>query len=245
MNELLLYGDIGYDWWSDDGITEQTVIDGLKQLDPTAVRHKVRINSPGGNVDTGLAILSLCRSHAAQMKALNPEFKLETVCDGYAMSSASVIFMCGDIRTIALGGVVMIHDAWTGCYGNADEMTKMASMLDKLSQNCANIYATLAAPAAEGEPVRDSAFFRALMKEETYMIGDEAIKCGIATHQDVSIQASLMAELSPERIKGKYVQLMTKHYQKRTYKKATAAASVLNTKAAQQRLDLMIATFQT
>jgi ATP-dependent protease ClpP protease subunit len=243
MNELLLYGDIGYDWWSNDGISEQVVAEGLKQLDPTAASHKIRINSPGGNVDTGLAILSLCRSHTAQMKAINPAFQLETVCDGYAMSSASVVFMSGDIRTISLGGIVMIHDAWSGCYGNAEEMAKMVTVLDKLSQNAANIYATLATPAEKDQPARNSAFFRALMKEETYFIGDEAIACGIATRQDVSVSASLFSELSPEKMKGRYVSLMTQHYQKRTYTKATAAASVINSRLAAQRLALMAATF--
>ena len=245
MNEILIYGDIGYDWWSDDGITEENVFAGLAKLDATAARHKVRINSPGGRVDTGLAILSILRSHKDQMKAVNPEFQLETVCDGYAMSSASVIFMAGDVRTIALGGIVMIHDAWSGCYGNAAEMSKTANMLNKMSQNCSQIYATLCTPAGKDEAARDSKYFRDLMLAETYFIGDEAVNCGIATQQDITMEAALMTSLSPEKLKGRYVETMTKHYQKRTFRRPSASASVINSKLSLQRLKLMDATLNS
>lgn len=234
--ELCLYGDIGESWWSGEGVTESAVLEGLKSLDMSAEKHTIRINSPGGNVDTGLAILTLLRSHAAQMKAANPAFQLETSCDGYAMSSASVIFMAGDVRTVALGGVVMIHDAWTCCYGNSAEMTKMVDVLDKLSQNTANIYAALCTAPAKDAPARDSAYFRALMKEETYMIGDEAVNCGLATRQDIGTTASLCAALTPEKLKGRYAETMSKHYQRRTFTRAASSKSLVDIKAAQQQL---------
>lgn len=241
-NEIMIYGDIGMDWWSGDGITESHVIDGLNALDPKADCHKVRINSPGGRVDTGLAILSLLRSHKESMKASNPGFKLETVVDGYAMSSASIIMMAGDVRTVALGGIVMIHDAWSGTYGNAEQMRKDADRLDKLSVNAANIYAALAAPAEVGQPTRDSAYFRTLMVAETYFIGDESVKCGLTTQQDSGIKANLLADLSPENLKGQYVPRMTQHYQKRTFQRATAHQSVTDLKVAQIRLRQLLLT---
>lgn len=238
----MIYGDIGQDWWTGDGITEEHVLAGLKELDRDAASHVVRINSPGGRVDTGLAILNLLRSHSNQMKVLNPEFKLETTVDGYAMSSASVIFMAGDIRTVCLGGVLMIHDAWSGMYGNADEMRKAADRLELLSNNCANIYATLATPAEKDQPARDQEYFRSLMKAETYMIGDQGINCGLATRQDSDSTASLCADLTPESLKGNYVSRMTEHYKRRTYNRPTAGKSVLDTKLAHARLQQLIAT---
>lgn len=238
----MLYGDIGEDWWSGQGITETQVLEGLKELDANASKHTVRLNTPGGRVDTGLAILTLLRSHKQQMKALNPAFQLETTCDGYAMSSGSVIFMAGDIRTVCLGGVLMIHDAWTGCYGNAQEMTKMAGVLEQLSTNCANIYAALCTPPAKDAAARDSTYFRSLMKEETYFIGDEAVNCGLATQQDINNTAQLCADLTPEKLKGNYVNRMTKHFQKRTFSRATNSQQLLSTKLAMQQLELLEAT---
>lgn len=240
--EINLFGDIGQDWWSGEGITEVAVLDALKELDVQAPQHKAVINSPGGNVDTGLAILTVIRQHIAQMKALNPEFQFETVCAGYAMSSASVIFMAGDIRTVALGGVVMIHDPWTCCYGNAQEMTKMAGVLDQLGTNCANIYATLCTPASKDSAVRDSSYFRTLMKDETYFIGDEAVNCGLATRQDIGSTASLCDALSPQKLKGRFAETMSKHYQRRIFTPAKSAQSVLNAKIAMQQMELLQAS---
>lgn len=241
QDSLCIYGDVGTDWWTGEGIDEHMVLDGLKELDPKASSHKIRINSPGGSVQAGLGILTLLRSHKESMKALNPDFKLETTCDGYTMSSASVIFMAGDIRTICLGGIVMIHDAWCPCYGNAAEMRKTADTLDQMSQNCANIYAALCSPAPKDSPVRDSSSFRALMKEETYFIGDEAVNYGLATQQDLNSTASLHASLSPGTIKqqGGWVNVMTRHYQKRTFKGPSAAKSILDAKLALQRLSVL------
>lgn len=240
--DLMLYGDIGADWWSGDGITETMVHDGLCLLDPTASAHNIRINSPGGRVDTGLAIMNQLRSHSAQMKASNPDFKLHTVCDGYAMSIASVIMMAGDVRTVALGGVVMIHDAWSGCYGNATEMRKAAETLDLLSENISDIYATLCTPAVNGTPARDRAYYRDLMKSETYMIGDDCVKKGLATNVDIAVTAALDKALTPEIMQGKYVHLMTAGYKKRTFSRPTAAKSLTDAKLANQRLKMLLAS---
>lgn len=241
-NEICIYGDIGQVWWAEDGITDIMVVNSLKELDQTSDRHVVRINSLGGRADMGLAIMNVLRSHKDQMKVLNPAFQLETVVDGYAMSAASVIMMAGDVRTIALGGVVMIHDAWTGCYGNAEEMIKSANWLNQLSANISNIYSALCVPAGKDQPARDAAFFREKMQAETYFIGDEAISCGLATQQDTGLTASLSKDLTPENMKGRYVSLMTAGYQRRTFNRATAAKSIADTKSAIARMNSMLAT---
>lgn len=240
--DLMLYGDIGADWWSGDGITESMVHEGLCGLDQSAAQHNIHINSPGGRVDTGLAIMNQLRAHSAQMKAANPAFRLNTICDGYAMSIASVIMMAGDIRTVALGGVLMIHDAWSGCYGNATEMRKAADTLDMLSENISDIYATLGSSAAEGQPARDRAYYRDLMKSETYMIGDDCVRKGLATVVDVAVTAALDKALTPEIMQGKYVYLMTAGYKRRTFSRPTAARSLTDAKLAQQRLKTLLAS---
>lgn len=244
LTELCLYGDIGEDWWSGDGITEVHVLDGLKALDKDVDQHTIRINSPGGRVDTGLAIMNLLRSHAAQMKVINPAFKLETCNDGYAMSIASVIMMAGDVRTTCLGSITMIHDAWSGVYGNAGEMRKAAERLDMLSDNCADVYSKTCTPAGKDAPARNAEYFRTLMKAETYMVGDQAINCGLATQSDSTKTAQMHTELTPEKLQGRYVTMMTEHYKRRTFNrpKGSAALSITNAKAAQSRLALLLAT---
>ena len=52
--------------------------------------------------------------------------KVTTICDGFACSAASVIFMAGDERIINEASLLMIHNAWTYANGNATELRKAA-----------------------------------------------------------------------------------------------------------------------
>lgn len=241
--ELSLYGDIGDSWWG-DGITAVDVRNNLRELDQNAPMHYIRINSMGGDVGEGLTIMNLLRAHAAAQRLTNPEFKLRTIVDGYAMSSASVIFMAGDERHIALGGVVMIHDAWSYTGGNATEMRKTADTLDKLSENAADIYATLCVPAEKSAAARDAAYYRNLMKAETYMTGDEAVSMGLATSVDKGIEAVLYTNFTPETMKGrddkghsKYVAAMTTK-RNHIYNTPRNTKAYLNHKEAMKLLNL-------
>lgn len=232
MNDTInLYGDIGSSYWF-EGISGKDVVQQLRELDTTAEKHYVRINSPGGLVDEGLTIMNILRAHKNSMKAFNADFQLETICDGYAMSAATCPFMAGDIRTVALGGVVMIHDAWSYAGGDAAALRKTADNLEKLSENAAAIYASLCTPAEAKSPARDAAFFRSLMKEETYFIGDEAVVVGLATQMDSLSEAVLIKELSPENLKGHYVERMTKDRIKTTMNRPIKPQSIQNRKAA-------------
>jgi ATP-dependent protease ClpP protease subunit len=222
---ISLYGDIGDSWWG-DGITAKDVRSSLQELDRSANQHNVRINSMGGDVGEGLTIMNLLRAHAAALRLTNPSFKLQTVVDGYAMSSASVVFMAGDERHIALGGVVMIHEAWNFCGGDADEMRKTADTLDKLSANAADIYSALCVSSKE----RTSAYYRDLMKAETYMTGDEAVNMGLATSVDKGIEAVLLANFTPENMKGKDERGVSKYVAAMTTKRQHIYNTPRNTK---------------
>lgn len=241
--ELSLYGDIGNSWWS-DGITAVDVRNSLRELDQQANKHSIRINSMGGDVGEGLTIMNVLRAHAQALRLSNPNFKLMTIVDGYAMSSASVVFMAGDERHIALGGVVMIHDAWSYTGGNAAEMRKTAAVLDKLSENAADIYAALCVPAEKGATQRDAAYYRQLMIDETYLTGNEAVTMGLATSVDTGIEAVLYAGFSPETMKGrdergqsKYVAAMTTK-RNHIYNRPRNTQQFLNHKEALKLLNL-------
>lgn len=238
LTEICLYGDIGDTYWF-EGITANDVRLSLKELDPKAAIHTLRINSTGGRVDEGLAIMNIVRAHKAAMKVSNPDFSLVTVVDGYCMSAATLPMMAGNKREIALGGIVMIHDAWAYSGGNAAELRKQADDLDKLSDNAATIYAQLSVPAAEGAEARDNAYFRKMMAAETYLTGEEAVACGMATCVDKALEASMWKGLTPETMKGHYVEIMTKRPERRTYNRATNTAAMLERKKAIQELEFL------
>ncbi len=230
-----LYGDIGSSFWF-EGLNANDLVLSLKELDSEAEAHHIHINSPGGLVSEGLAMMNVLRTHKATMKNMNPNFKLKTYCDGYAMSAATCPFMAGDERIVALGGILMIHEAWNYSGGNSVELRKIADDLDQITKNAAMVYSTLCTQAKERTPE----YFLELMKAETYMIGDEALKHGMATSVDNTAEARLSASLTPEKMKGNYVNLMTKNRVKTTLNHPVNPKAILERDKAFQLLDQVI-----
>lgn len=136
--EIHAYGEVT-DWQAADVddwgcINLKTLTDELTELGGTDAfdEIKVRINSPGGNVEEGFAIYNYLRS-------LNKP--ITTIADGKCHSIASVIFMAGDIRQIFKTTEPIIHNAWAYTAGNANELEETAEMLRNLDEQILDIYA--------------------------------------------------------------------------------------------------------
>lgn len=153
--EILLYDEIGY--W---GVTAKDFAGVLAGI--TAPSITVRINSPGGDVFDGLAMYNSLKSHPAT---------INTVVDGLAASAASFIMLAGDTVTMAENSLVMIHKAWAMGIGNADDMTALAGVLDKIDGQIASMYA-----ARNGKTVDENL---AAMAAETWMTSAEAKDFGL------------------------------------------------------------------
>jgi len=161
--ECLVYEEIGADYWSGGGITAKTV---KQQIDAAGAYSKIslRINSPGGDAFEGVAIGNLLKSTGKP---------IDVYVDGVAASAASIIAMCGDTITMAPNALMMIHDAWTFCMGNAAELTKMAATLSKVDEAIAQTYVD-----RTGKPVDE---VKVLMDAETWMSAKECVDGGFAT----------------------------------------------------------------
>lgn len=158
-----IYGDITSWAWFDDEISASILSKQLEAL--TDVEQiDVFINSYGGEVAEGLAIYNALRRHKA---------KIRTVCDGFACSIASVIFMAGDERVMNEASLLMIHNAWTYASGNAAELRKQAEDLEKITQ--ASVEAYKAHSSLSEEEIK------ALMDAETWILPNEAMEYGFAT----------------------------------------------------------------
>jgi HK97 family phage prohead protease len=123
----------------------------------------VRVNSPGGSVFDGIAIYNSLRQHRA---------RIVVSVDSLAASIASVIAMAGDEIRMHPGSQMMIHDALGMERGQAADMAKMSTFLDRQSDNIAGIYRR----RAGGE----TAEWRELMLAETWAFADEAVELGLA-----------------------------------------------------------------
>jgi ATP-dependent Clp protease, protease subunit len=157
---LSIYGPIGADMFG-DGISAQSVSDALKADAKTIT---VRVNSPGGSAFDGVAIYNLLKSSA---KPVN------VIVDGMAASAASIIAMAGDTITMATGSTMMIHEAMSMAFGNAEKMTKMADTLTTVTSGIADIYvARTGLPKAE---------ILEMQNVETWLTASEAVAKGFAT----------------------------------------------------------------
>ncbi|MGB1560798.1 MAG: ClpP-like prohead protease/major capsid protein fusion protein [Sinimarinibacterium flocculans] len=127
--EVLIYGDIGHNWWDDSGVTAQNLVNELRDIEASTI--VVRINSYGGVVAEGLAIYNALRRHPAE---------IVVSIDGVAVSIASLIAMAGDRVEIAPNARFMVHAPWGGCMGNAVDMREMADVLDGYADSMAASY---------------------------------------------------------------------------------------------------------
>lgn len=161
--EVLIYGEIDSYW----GVDAAQFARDLAQINASEIT--VRINSVGGDIFDGIAILNALRGHDAT---------INVVVDGLAASIASVIAMAGDTVTMNRNSQMMVHNGWAVCCGDMNDMAKTAEMLAKTTTNLASIYAE-----KSGGTVDD---WLAVMAEETWMTADEAVEAGLA---DSVIQA--------------------------------------------------------
>ena len=160
-NEIHLSGIVG-DGWSEDPITKDGVLKALKAFGSQAVT--IRINSPGGAADEGIAIRNLLKDYAGEVTTVN---------DSLAASAASVIFLGGSKRLMGDGSRVMIHRAMGMAFGNATEIKKTLAALESYDQSLVEIYADFLG--------KDPVEILALMDAETWYNVDEAIASGLAT----------------------------------------------------------------
>lgn len=152
---------IGYDWWSDGGITAKNVVSQLKAMDDRPAT--VLINSPGGDFFEGLAIYNALRQHPG-------EVTVKII--GIAASAASIIAMAGDRIEIAKAGMMMIHNTQWVAVGDRHVMTETADAMAEFDATLASLYVDRSGNGKEE--------VQGWMDAETYMSGEKAVERGFA-----------------------------------------------------------------
>lgn len=159
--EVSVYGEIGGSW-DGSGVEAESFATDWRAI-PKDHEITLRIHSRGGSVWDGLAIYNLIKERRSQVTAH---------VDGVAFSAASFIAMAAGTIEMPKAARMMIHDASGIEIGNAEDMRRMADMLDQESENIAEIYAD-----RTGKPVAE---IRDMMKATTWMTGTEAKAMGFA-----------------------------------------------------------------
>lgn len=132
-----------------------------------------RINSPGGNVFDGLAVMNSLKNHSA---------KVITRIEGLAASIASVVALAGDEVQINSGAMLMIHDPWIMTVGNEKELRHTADVLSQIGGNLRDIYCK--------KTGIDEAEIESLMASESWFTASECKQRGfVDTVLDGSAEA--------------------------------------------------------
>lgn len=149
------------EWWG--GVAPESFVKAVYAVDPSHTIN-LRVNSPGGSVFAARAMEQALRAHKG---------KVVVHIDGLAASAATFVSMAGDEIVMSKGAMFMIHKAWTGMWGNAEDLRKEADLLDKIDGTLAETYAD--------KTGKDIAAITEWMAAETWFTAQEALDAGFAT----------------------------------------------------------------
>lgn len=189
---MTIYGDIveGGSWLSmlmDDQSAVTSSVDvaqAISDLPDETKAIEVHINSYGGSVSEGVAIYNALRESGKQVT---------TVCDGFAASIASVIFMAGTRRVMRPASLLMLHNPWmSGVTGNAKELRKQADDLDVIAELSKTAY--LSGGGLDAETLDQ------LMDAETWVKPEQAVEWGLATEVSEAEQDDAPAQAAAHAV---------------------------------------------
>ncbi len=151
---LRLFGEVGWE------VGAAPVAEALAARPRAPVR--ARINSVGGEVGEGLAILNALLRH---------EGPVTTSVEGYALSMGSAILMAGDEVEAMASSLAMLHNPWSVTLGDAGEHRRAADSLDRHRDAVAEAY--MRRPGAARQGVLE------WMDAETWFTAQEALEAGL------------------------------------------------------------------
>lgn len=144
------------EWW---GVSAKEFARVLDELPDDVTEIRLLINSPGGEVFEGIAIMNALRSHPA---------KITAIVEGIAASSASFIAAAADELVMMQNSQLYIHNAWAVVIGDAADLRDVADELEtSFDRNIASVYA-----AKSGDTVEH---WLAEMDKDRFLTAEQAV----------------------------------------------------------------------
>ena len=159
------------------GINAQNFIDEIKGFKNSPLN--LHINCVGGDVFEGMAIYNVIKKRTAETTVY---------IEGIAASMGSVIALAADKVVMAENSLFMIHNAWGGAMGEAKELKKTANLLEKISNEIADIY--IKKTKLPYDRVKE------MMDEETWLNADEAFELGFIDSISDAIKVAAKYDVS-------------------------------------------------
>lgn len=165
-DEITIDGPIGDSWWDNSGTTSRAFNEALSRI-PKGRNINVKINTEGGSVGDALAMHNALKERGDCVTC---------TVTGYALSSGSIVALGGARCHMPKASIMMIHEPWTMTMGDKEDHDKASKMLETHGDTIAGIYADKTGKSMEE--------CRALMKDETWMSGEDAEEEGFADPHD-------------------------------------------------------------
>lgn len=153
---LYIYDVIDAYW----GVSAQSVVDAVNAASDADTLN-VYINSPGGDVFEGRAIMAAISRFKGNTVA-----HIDSLC---ASAATSIALACGEVR-MSEGAFFMIHNASALVWGDKSEMRETADLLEKVEGAIVNDYTK--------KTGKDDDQVRAWMDAETWFSAAEALENG-------------------------------------------------------------------
>lgn len=153
---IYVYDVISADW----GVSALSVIDAINQAGDAKTLN-IHINSPGGDVFEGRAIMAAINAFRGKTVA-----KIDSLC---ASAATSIALACDEVE-MACGAAFMIHNAHGWAYGDKAALRHTADVMEKVEGAIVNDYMAKTG-MSESE-------VRALMDAETWYTANEAKDAG-------------------------------------------------------------------
>lgn len=166
------------------GVNAQDFLREVKAL--KAQNLRVVINTPGGSVIEGLAILN-------GLRALGKNIEVKVL--GVAASIGSYIAMAGDKIVMPANTMMFLHNPINAVYGNADDMREMAEVLDKFGDV---IKGTYLKRWKDSEAKLDE-----IMAAETWLTAEQCLEYGLCDEvvDEIKAEAAFDVEDLPEAVR--------------------------------------------
>lgn len=164
--DIFIYGEITKYAWEEYGeLSSLTFKNELDALGDDVERINLYINSPGGSIFEGMAIIAMLQRHKAEIYSF---------VDGVGASCASVIPMISKHVTMYENTFLMIHHDVMGAYGNAKELREAANEIERFSDAMCQFYLNKA-----GEKLSKDKLYEMLDSGDTWLTAQEAYDFGL------------------------------------------------------------------
>lgn len=196
--EVMVYSCIVRYKWDDDDVTATDFDKALKEARKNGAKNlNIRINSPGGDVYSAVAMRSM---------VMNAGFdNVRVLVEGLCASAATLFATIPNAHVvIAEGSEFMIHNPMTIAWGNANEMQKTVDHLHKMEDQFHGMYA--AKTGKEEDQIKE------WMDATTWFTAKEAVENGFCdellasesiaacvTREDMALMKAIYGDV-PEQV---------------------------------------------